>query len=173
MLFEVLLPSGILFSLCFSYSLIFLTFLVFHYLWDHIWAVYTRFRKMHPVPTSFARLIPRVSHLSVSSSQSIHLLPGRIVIQNLPRRTMAAKADSQTISRITQKEKELTGSNQPLKGGPTVQAQKHAGQTLTGDVISDITKGEKKLTGGERVKGGPTSAAQSVATKVSLLESNL
>ena len=79
---------------------------------------------------------------------------------------MAAKADSQTISQVTQKEKEITGSEQPVKGGPTAQAQKHVGKTLGSEVISDITKGEKEITGGERVKGGPTSVAQSLATKV-------
>jgi len=78
---------------------------------------------------------------------------------------MAAKADSSTISQITQKEKELTGSDLPAKGGPTAQAQKHAGEVLTGNVISDITKGEKEVTGGERVKGGPTSTAQSIASQ--------
>ena len=83
---------------------------------------------------------------------------------------MAAKADSQTISQFTQKEKEITGSDQPAKGGPTAQAQKHVGRTLDSDVISDITKGEKTITGGERVKGGPTSTAQSMATKVSFIE---
>lgn len=48
-----------------------------------------------------------------------------------------------------------------MKGGPSAQAQKHANQPITSEALHDITEGEKKITGGERVKGGPTSAAQS------------
>ena len=79
---------------------------------------------------------------------------------------MAAKAASATISQIAEKEKELTGSDQPVKGGPTAQIQKHSGENLSGNIISDITQGEKEITSGERVKGGPTSTAQSILTKV-------
>lgn len=77
-----------------------------------------------------------------------------------------ATLNSDTISKITEKEKELTGRQDAVKGGPTAQAQKHAGETLNSQTISDITKGEKAITGGERVAGGPTSAAQSMASKV-------
>ena len=79
---------------------------------------------------------------------------------------MAAQANSETISKITEKEKEITSRAQPVKGGPTAQAQKHAGEDLSSAVISDITAGEKAITGGGRVKGGPTSAAQRMASQV-------
>jgi hypothetical protein len=69
--------------------------------------------------------------------------------------------DSETIAKITEREKMLTGSDEPVKGGPTAQAQKHAGEPITSEALHDITEGEKKVTGGERVKGGPTSKAQS------------
>lgn len=68
--------------------------------------------------------------------------------------------DSDTLSKITEKEKELTGQDGPVKGGPTAQAQKHVGEKITSEALHDITEGEKKVAG-ERVKGGPTSAAQS------------
>lgn len=66
----------------------------------------------------------------------------------------SSKVDSATMSKITEKEKEITGLDGPVKGGPTAQAQKHANQDLSSEVISDITQGEKKITGGERVQGG-------------------
>lgn len=68
--------------------------------------------------------------------------------------------DSATISKVTDAEKRITGSDNPAKGGPTAQAQKHAGEPITSEALSDITAGEKKIAG-ERVKGGPTSTAQS------------
>ncbi|KAF1919015.1 hypothetical protein BDU57DRAFT_511861 [Ampelomyces quisqualis] len=71
------------------------------------------------------------------------------------------RLDSDTIGRITEKEKQITGEEGPVKGGPTAQAQKHANQPITSEALHDITEGEKKITGGERIKGGPTSAAQS------------
>lgn len=85
----------------------------------------------------------------------------------LHSRTMAAQVNSETISKITEKEREITGEARPVKGGPTAQAQKHVGEDLSSQVISDITKGEQKITGGERLKGGPTSTAQSIASGVS------
>ncbi|KAJ9646229.1 uncharacterized protein PV06_02049 [Exophiala oligosperma] len=78
--------------------------------------------------------------------------------------TNQPKLDSETISTITQKEKELTGSVSPAKSGLTAQAQSHAGEPLNSDTISSITAGEKNVVG-ERVKGGPTAAAQSILTK--------
>lgn len=69
--------------------------------------------------------------------------------------------DSSTISKITEKEKELTGQDGPVQGGPTAKAQQHAGENISSQALHDITEGEKKVTGGERVKGGPTAAAQS------------
>lgn len=65
------------------------------------------------------------------------------------------------MSKVTEKEKQITGLDGPVKGGPTAQAQRHANQAISSEVLHDITQGEKKVTGGERVKGGPTSAAQS------------
>lgn len=79
---------------------------------------------------------------------------------------MSTNLNSENISKITEKEKELTGGDRPVKGGPTAQAQKHAGEPLSGNVISDITQGEKKVTDGGRVAGGPTATAQSIASTV-------
>ena len=117
-------------------------------------------KSFSPISSVFTTSLPTVS------SRSSRFI-SKTFINLSTTRTMAAKADSTTISQITEKEKEITGSDQPVKGGPTAQAQKHAGQDLDGNVISDITKGEKEITGGERVKGGPTSTAQSILTKVS------
>jgi hypothetical protein len=71
------------------------------------------------------------------------------------------RLDSSTMRTITEKEKEITGQDGPVPGGPTAKAQQHAGEPITSEALHDITEGEKKITGGERVKGGPTSAAQS------------
>ena len=73
----------------------------------------------------------------------------------------SGKLDSSTISKITAAEKDITGSDQPVRGGPTAQAQKHANEPINSENLHDITEGEKKITGGERTKGGPTAAAQS------------
>lgn len=69
--------------------------------------------------------------------------------------------DSATLHKITEAEKEITGQERPVKGGPTAKAQQHANEPITSEALHDITEGEKKITGGERVKGGPTSQAQS------------
>jgi hypothetical protein len=80
---------------------------------------------------------------------------------------MASKVDSDLMSKMTREEKKITGQDNPIKGGPTAQAQKHANQPLTSDVIHDITKGEEKITGDPNPKpSGPTSTAQSILTKV-------
>ena len=73
--------------------------------------------------------------------------------------------DSVTLARITEAEKELSGQDRPVKGGPTAKAQSHVGESITSEVLSDITAGEKKITGGERIKGGPTATAQSELAK--------
>lgn len=73
--------------------------------------------------------------------------------------------DGDTISRITRAESNLTGQAEPVSGGPTAQAQRHAGEPINSENLHDITVGEKKVTGGERVRGGPTSAAQSELAK--------
>ena len=72
---------------------------------------------------------------------------------------------TQTISNIIRKEKEITGKDAPVRGGPTARAQQHAGEQINSEVLHDITEGEKKITGGERIKGGPTSVAQSELAK--------
>ena len=79
---------------------------------------------------------------------------------------MAANLNSENISRITRKEKEITGQDEPVKGGPTAQAQSHVGEPINSQTLHDITEGEKKITGGERIKGGPTAEAQSMLSKV-------
>jgi hypothetical protein len=71
------------------------------------------------------------------------------------------KLDSSTLHKITEAEKDITGQQRPVKGGPTAKAQQHANEPITSEALHDITEGEKKITGGERVKGGPTSQAQS------------
>ncbi|MCJ1442083.1 MAG: hypothetical protein MMC23_002575 [Stictis urceolatum] len=76
-----------------------------------------------------------------------------------------AQVDSTVISEIAQKEKELTGQEGQVQGGPTAKAQAHAGDPIDSQTLHDITEGEKKVTGGERVKGGPTSTAQSELAK--------
>ena len=53
----------------------------------------------------------------------------------------------------------------PGPKGPTAKAQQHAGEPITPQALHDITEGEKKITGGERIKGGPTSTAQSEREK--------
>ncbi|KAK5937561.1 hypothetical protein PMZ80_010181 [Knufia obscura] len=75
---------------------------------------------------------------------------------------MAANLNSENISKVTDAEKKLTGSENPVKGGPTAQAQSHAGEPINSQTLHDITEGEKKITGGERVAGGPTATAQSI-----------
>lgn len=84
--------------------------------------------------------------------------------QNPAKQNHTGTLDSETISRVTHAESELTGQAEPLKGGPTAQAQKHAGEPI-GRNLHDITEAEKTITGGERVKGGPTAAAQSELSK--------
>jgi hypothetical protein len=83
---------------------------------------------------------------------------------------MASNVNSNNISSITEKEKEITGQDRPVKGGPTAQAQKHAGEAMNSSAVSDIAQGERKITGQDSpVQGGPASQAQSQATNVSLV----
>jgi hypothetical protein len=80
---------------------------------------------------------------------------------------MASKVDSEMMSKMTEEEKKITGQNNPVKGGPTAQTQKHANQPLNSEVIRDITKGEEKITGDPNpMQPGPTSTAQSILTNV-------
>lgn len=73
--------------------------------------------------------------------------------------------DEPTISRITEKEKDITGSEDPVRRGPTAKSQRHVGEPITSQVLHDITEGEKNITGGVRLKGGPTATAQSELVK--------
>lgn len=82
------------------------------------------------------------------------------------RRKMAATLNSETISKITEKEKEITGRDGPVKGGPTAKAQSHVGQQIDSQTIRAINDGEQKITGGETLKAGPTAEAQSMSTGV-------
>lgn len=80
---------------------------------------------------------------------------------------MASTFNSSIISNITEKEKELTGSDRPVKGGPTAQAQRHAGERVSGSAVSDITQGERKITGQDApLQGGPAATAQSHLAQV-------
>lgn len=75
--------------------------------------------------------------------------------------------ESDIISEIAQKEKELTGQAEPVKGGPAAQAQSHVHEKLSGgSVVSDIAKGEESITHKRApVAGGPAAAAQSHASQ--------
>lgn len=75
--------------------------------------------------------------------------------------------ESETISDITQREKVLTGQDDPVKGGPTAQAQRHVHDKISsGSVVSDIAKGEEAITqNGAPVAGGPAAEAQSLAAQ--------
>ncbi|KAF1824969.1 uncharacterized protein K489DRAFT_377505 [Dissoconium aciculare CBS 342.82] len=78
-----------------------------------------------------------------------------------PSEDHSGTLDSATLSKITAAEKKITGEDHAVKDGPTAKAQSHAKEPITSQVLHDITEGEKNITGGERVKGGPTSTAQS------------
>lgn len=78
---------------------------------------------------------------------------------------MAAHIDAGLVSDITCKEKQLTGENYPVKGGPTAQAQKHFGDEVDGRIVADVTKAKRKISDHPEgpVKGGPAALVQSVA----------
>jgi hypothetical protein len=105
-------------------------------------------------PTSIAQSILSGSNASNTPSSTSSSTIGSSNEQH------SGRLDTETMRKITEKEKEITGQERPVKKGPTAKAQQHAGEPITSEVLSDITAGEKKITGGERVKGGPTSAAQ-------------
>lgn len=82
--------------------------------------------------------------------------------------TMAQRTvDSDLISNITHKENELTQQPEPVKGGPTAQAQRHVSDKITNpNVVSDIVKGEDDIThNGAPVAGGPGALAMSEAAQ--------
>lgn len=114
-------------------------------------------------PTSVAQSAlteSNASGISNASSQTQNNNQNQNQNQNRSQTQSAehnGKLDSATLSKITDAEKQLTGKDGPVPGGPTAKAQKHANEKITSEVLSEITEGEKKVTGGERVKGGPTS----------------
>ena len=82
---------------------------------------------------------------------------------------MTITVDDQIFSTIASKEKELTNESHVVESGPTAAAQNHQGEPLTGQVISDIAKGENRLHPGQPTRaGGPVATAQSMAASVSL-----
>lgn len=82
------------------------------------------------------------------------------------KQSHTGKLDSETIARITKAERDLTGQPTPVQGGPTAQAQRHAGEPIGSANLHDITEGEKRVSGRDHaVKGGPTSTAQSELSK--------
>jgi hypothetical protein len=115
--------------------------------------------------TSFSKRVPTIGKSPLRSlSKPFH---------SQPSFKMAATLNSETISKITEKEKQITGQDEVVKGGPTAQAQSHVGEAIGSQQLHDITEGEKKITGGERIKGGPTAAAQSILSQVCLPASAL
>ncbi|KAG9377328.1 Tymo-45kd-70kd domain containing protein [Pyrenophora tritici-repentis] len=104
-------------------------------------------------PTPFKQSLFNVNDLSNHSTRPFSISAVAMNIQ----------VDPAFISQITAAEKLITGTDEPVKGGPTAKAQQHVGQILTSQVVHDITEGEKLITGtDEPFKGGPT-AAQSHA----------
>jgi hypothetical protein len=91
----------------------------------------------------FAQTTTRITSRTPFIKQSINDLSNHTNRPFSITATMAAQVDASFISQITAAEKQLTGSDEPVKGGPTAMAQKHIGQNLTTQVIHDITEGEK------------------------------
>lgn len=75
--------------------------------------------------------------------------------------------DSEVVSNITHKENELTNQPDPVKGGPTAQAQKHLGESVNNpDAVADVVKGEKKITNQDApIQGGPAAFIMSEAAQ--------
>ncbi|RYP52064.1 hypothetical protein DL768_002747 [Monosporascus sp. mg162] len=73
--------------------------------------------------------------------------------------------DGPTISNITDKEKQITGEARPVKGGPTAQAQKHTGETITDATVSAIAGGENTITHEDAPRAdGPTAFVESLVS---------
>lgn len=77
----------------------------------------------------------------------------------------SGRLDSSTISAVSAAEKKITGLDHPVEGGPTVTAKSHTDEPINSKNLHNITEAEKKVTDGERVKGGPTATAQSELAK--------
>jgi hypothetical protein len=91
----------------------------------------------------FTRPTARVTSRTPFIKQSVNDLSNHTNRPFSITAAMAAKVDASFISQITAAEKQLTGTDEPVKGGPTAMAQKHVGQNLTAQVVHDITEGEK------------------------------
>ena len=101
-------------------------------------------------PTPFKQTLFNVNDLSNHITRPLSLSAA-----------MSVQVDPAFISQITAAEKLITGTDEPVQGGPTAKAQQHVGQNLTSQVIHDITEGEKLITGtDEPFKDGPTALAQ-------------
>ncbi|KAI5867863.1 hypothetical protein GGS23DRAFT_550428 [Durotheca rogersii] len=73
--------------------------------------------------------------------------------------------DSNILSKIAAREKRLAGEDGPTKDGPPAQAQKHAGENITGRIVSDIAQGENRATRGDvPIQGGPGALIQRLAS---------
>lgn len=95
-----------------------------------------------PIFRQTGRQMSRLSKPATSTAS-------RSFITITSRMAQNPKLDSENISKITDAEKEITASDKPIKSGPTAQAQRHAGEPINSQTLSDITKGEKKITGGK------------------------
>ncbi|KAF2009275.1 hypothetical protein BU24DRAFT_474193 [Aaosphaeria arxii CBS 175.79] len=47
--------------------------------------------------------------------------------------------DSEAVSKITEKEKDIIGSSNPVKNGPTAKAERYVGEPINSRVLHDIT----------------------------------
>ncbi|KAF7453215.1 hypothetical protein PtrSN002B_008728 [Pyrenophora tritici-repentis] len=104
-------------------------------------------------PTPFKQSLFNVNDLSNHSTRPFSISAVAMNIQ----------VDPAFISQITAAEKLITGTDEPVKGGPTAKAQQHVGQILTSQVVHDITEGEKLITGtDEPFKGGPTATLSKI-----------
>lgn len=137
------------------------------------------------VDASFIRKITAAEKTLTHSDEPVEGGPTAIAQAHLGQPLTA-----QVISAITAGEKAIIHRYQPAKGGPTSVAQRilvrankertnntaHTSTKAkslpgsvekqahhdhpTSQVLHDITVGEKKITGGDRIKGGPTSTVQ-------------
>ncbi|EXJ68410.1 uncharacterized protein A1O5_08202 [Cladophialophora psammophila CBS 110553] len=110
----------------------------------------------------------RIKGGPIASAQSIlaHERNGTSASTSANEQNPIGTLGSDTISKITAAEKDITRSADPVRDGPTAQAQKHANEPINHDTLHDITEGEKKITGELRpIAGGPTATAQSELAK--------
>lgn len=111
--------------------------------------------------TTFVRRAPRL----VKGATSALRFQACQYSRTPPR--MSTNLSPENISKIIEKEREITGSDGLVKGGPTAQGQKNVGQPINSKALHDITQGEKKITGSDGpAKGGLTSTAQTILTRI-------